>query len=366
MLAELSALEGIQRILSDGRRTGTNKFGLLLAIIDLAPLVDTQTRSLSAHRVAEKVLEIHWDQAKPFHGQVLRQVSSGNRKNSTVVQQVLSLQEVSGSSRWLTYAHAEAIVDPLAWTAVVRKVQKDTWRNPVAKLQSLGTEAQDPFLYTYDSSGIELTPTALEVLVGYGPVLRGLIEAQFVQAVRRMNRQLFGSELDLSSHLFGVERDMPGPTIRNQLLQLQSGKCIYTGDQLRELPSDAFRRPRAIRLALDHAVPWARHRVSALENFVVTSQKVNAVKRDSLLGQSPLARWLEYLELNSSGFRQVSVAHDWPSDIHRVLLAMRAVTARSPLGTNVWDGESTIPLTQDLRTRCMALLDGVLVEPAVL
>ena len=365
MPAQLSALEGIQSILNDGRRTGTNKFGLLLALIDLAPLVDTQTRSLSAHRVAGKVLEIHWDQAKPFHGQVLRQVSSGNRKNSTVVQQVLSLQEVSGSSRWLTYARAEAVLDPLVWSAAVRMVQKDTWRNPVAKLQSLGTEAQDPFLYTHDSSGIEFTPTGLEVLVGYGPALRGIIEAQFVQAVRRMNRQLFGSELDLSSHLFGSERDMPGPAIRNQLLQLQSGECIYTGDQLRELPSDAFRPGRARRLALDHAVPWARLRVSALENFVVTSQKVNAEKRDSLLGQRPLARWLEYLELNSSGFQQVSVADDWPSDIQRVLLAMRAVTARSPLGTNVWDGESTIPLTQDLRTRCTALLDRALEKQAV-
>lgn len=70
-------------MLDERSATGANNIRLLLAPIDLALSVGTD-RLRSVDRVAEKLVEIHWDHVRPFRSNTapLRQVASGNRGNT--------------------------------------------------------------------------------------------------------------------------------------------------------------------------------------------------------------------------------------------------------------------------------------------
>ena len=79
MDAQLDPIEGILAVLDEGSVTGTNKFGVLLALIDLAPSIEDPNGELSVWRIAEKLIEIHWDHALGLEGlghPPLRQVSA--------------------------------------------------------------------------------------------------------------------------------------------------------------------------------------------------------------------------------------------------------------------------------------------------
>lgn len=74
---QLDPVEGVLAVLDQGSATGTNKFGLLLALLDLAPSVGND-EILLVSRIAEKLIELHWDHARPYRKVRLRQVTSGN------------------------------------------------------------------------------------------------------------------------------------------------------------------------------------------------------------------------------------------------------------------------------------------------
>ena len=79
MEVEYDPIEGILAVLDKGKATGTNKFALLLALIDLAPSIGADG-TLDVNDIAAKLIELHWDHAKAFDTRgVLRQVRSGNR-----------------------------------------------------------------------------------------------------------------------------------------------------------------------------------------------------------------------------------------------------------------------------------------------
>ena len=344
MPSGLTALEGIQCIVNEGNWTGTNKFGLLLALLDLAPLVDPEVRTITAREVAEKVLEVHWDQAKQFNGEVLRQVASPNRDNTTVVKSILELQSYA-TGAWLSFGQAKVLLPGSTWDEAVTRVQKDTWKNPVANLQNLPQISNCQFLYSYDKQSITLTTGGLHALISYGPALRVLIEARFVDVVQRMNKSVFGPGLDLAAHLFGAERDMPGSTTRRRLIALQSGQCLYTGARISTKSH-----------SLDHVVPWSRMRISTMENFVVTTKQVNTAKRDALLGPRPLAKWIGHLESNQEQISSLAKESNWPSDPQHVISAMLSLVRSAHPGTSVWDGETLLALTPELQKECTSVL----------
>ncbi|EFG77966.1 hypothetical protein HMPREF0591_2095, partial [Mycobacterium parascrofulaceum ATCC BAA-614] len=69
---------------------------MLLALIDLAPSVASDA-ILSVSRIAEKLIELHWDHARPYSDAPLRQVRSPNRENTTLLLETMKLHNVVGS-----------------------------------------------------------------------------------------------------------------------------------------------------------------------------------------------------------------------------------------------------------------------------
>lgn len=341
----LSPVEGILAVLGEGAATGTNKFGLLLALLDLAPQVDPDTRTLSYETLAWKSLELHWDHARPFDtDQPLRQVRSGNRDQLVVVAEAQRLAALSGEPG-VSYERARILVPEQEWHTSVTKVRASLAAWPVKHLQNLPGGAP-PFLYVQGRGHLTFLPGVLEDLITFAPVLRELVESRFVRFVMQANGASY-AELALREHLFGAQRHTPGPQIRAALLDLQDGRCLYTG------------RPLSVATgtALDHAMPWARTRLSVLANFVVADPQINAAKSDALLAPEPLERWLQHLSQHAEALAHLGATSSWPTDTPRVRIVARALYRAARPGTACWSLDGVRALSARDRERALHLLD---------
>ena len=256
-------------VLDRASMTGTNKLGLLLTLLDLAPTLDGETPSIAPDEVAERYLEIHWEHARPYQGKTLRQSSARKRRDdgttaddTTVMQEIQQLRDLlkenkRGDLRDKPLGVVERKVEDTGWHsewqkalgAALKRIRASLLKNPVRLLQKLPGNPE-PFLYDLnsDKSGLTLLPGVAQNLTKFGGVLRPLVEFRFAQAVMRINREELKLPVDdVYSHLFGRERVMPPTKMRDRLVCIQDGRCIYTGDQL-----------TGIDRSLDHVVPWSR------------------------------------------------------------------------------------------------------------
>ncbi|MCY3850696.1 MAG: hypothetical protein OXF75_07855 [Acidimicrobiaceae bacterium] len=346
----LDPVQGVLEILDRAAMTGTNKLGLLLTLLDLLPALEEE-RTISRRQLAERYFEIHWEHGRPFGDVALKQSSVHKlRKDGTAATDTTVMQEVH-KLREMLKAESSGLHDkplvvvksrvgdgtPLgrAWKRKLRQSIKETekalWKNPVQLLQKLPGDP-DCFLYEYDADELKLLPGVAEALVRYAGILRPLIEFRFVQTVMRINRGVldFDTE-DVYSHLFGKARFMPPEAMRRELVNIQGGCCILTGERLQSSGS-----------SLDHVIPWSRARLSQIENFLVTTKSVNSKKSDTLLSPEMVDKWLDFVDLNASEIRQCAEEFGWPTDFDRVrAVAMQTYSALNP-AAGVWNGSSGI------------------------
>ncbi|MBL8604924.1 MAG: hypothetical protein JNK72_23555 [Myxococcales bacterium] len=340
----LDPIEGILAVLDRASSTGTNKFGLLLALIELAPTVGAD-RGLSFETLAATLIALHWEHVTPFRASAPRQVTSQNRE-LTVLRVVRALRATlpPEKAHW-PFVRARAQLSSQAWADAVAAVARDTARNPIALLQTLD-RVQHAFLYTVEGRVVRLNPGVAETLTRFGPVLRELVEARFVQHVVTANPawRREAIEPQLRAHLFGATREMPGAAMRKAMAEMQDGRCLYTGRPLRD---DA---------PVDHVLPWARVRVSTLGNFLMTDRQTNTRKRDLLLGEAPLTRWLAHLDARRSGLDALARAHDWPFERDAVVQRALALYRGLAPGAVLWSAEGSHTATAaDLRALCERL-----------
>ncbi len=200
-------------MLNRGSSTGTNKFGLLLALLDLAPFVDETNRSISFDALAEKLIELHWDHTRPFNcpsqsgALVLRQVTSGNR----VLKVVSVISELRGkldpALADASFLRARPKIDLHDWKHAVALIADYAELHPIPRLQKIDN-AVHSFLYTYSERSLTLNPGVPTLLARFGPVLREMVEGRFVRQVVVSNPNLkhHAVEEHLRAHLFGAER----------------------------------------------------------------------------------------------------------------------------------------------------------------
>jgi 5-methylcytosine-specific restriction endonuclease McrA len=329
---KVDPVEGVLAVLGDGAATGSNKFALLLALIDLAPSV-TDEDSLGVDDIARKLLELHWDHPRPFNGQVLRQVVSGNRANSTAVLEVQRLQQRWDCSVVPPFAMARNVLDQQDWEGAVKSVAAATAKNPLRLLQTVNGQ-QISFLYEVVGPSVRFLPGAISALVRYGPLLRELVEFRYVKFVARANTKTNQPSLEdrVAEHLFGAERFMPPVPLRHQLWELQEHVCIYTGQPIDDpllLTGNS---------SVDHVVPWSRARISDIENFVLTTRSVNSAKGNLLLAPGLVERWSIHLEKNGDALGALASRFGWPTDRRRVINDVTAFYRHGGNSAVVWDG----------------------------
>lgn len=328
----LEPLEGILAVLDRGSATGTNKFALLLALIELAPELGRE-RAVSSDLLARKVVEIHWDHTRPWDGEVLQQVTSPNRTLSALTAIGILKKSLSARIRHQPWELAEPRIPEQHLRKCLQKVRRDLWRNPIKKLQVLpGLHAE--FLYRLDGQSILLLEDAVEALLKFGPVLRPLIESRFVSHVIKANPRLRAGDLGLQihEHLFGEARHMPPIEVRQALWEIQEGRCFYTRERI---PRPSAREGTT---TLDHVIPWSRQRLSLLDNFAVSKSSANYAKSNLLLGRALLDRWVDHLVSHDLSRREIGSNFSWPANHQRFGLVATSLYRNAPDGTPLWNG----------------------------
>ena len=221
-------------------------------------------------------------------------------------------------------------------------------RNPIRLLQTVpGLSSNSQFLFeiSQDPKGIRFLPAAHRVLIRHGALLRELVEfryAAFISDIPRNN--LSNGVSSVRGYLFGNrDRQMPSNRLQRRLLELQSGRCIYTGE------------PVGIS-QVDHTVPWSRVRLSVIENFTVTNASTNLQKLDHILGPTALQKWLEYHETTHKSLEAAALEFRWPTDMHLTRNVLMRQYESAATRCLQWDpiGVSTAS-ADDIKT-CMAML----------
>jgi len=303
-----SIAEQVLRLLDDGRRTGTHKLVLLLAIMDAveseAEQRDAPPDVIPVRAVARPIMRILWQQVAPFvppaRGQPvdLRQMRPNGRGNPPFT-------ELTRRARREAEQRGVADLDELARRdeRLVRTLESGliaaAVKNPIPRLQRVGGDRID-FLYrwpwpedrlpcavaraqgrTDDEPYLEFLPGASDDLLRLAPVLRPVVQSRLVTDVATYNNLHTDIEA-VRDHLFGIERWRIPSRLREALRDLQEDRCGYCDGSLK-------------RAQIDHFVPWAWRPNNAVENLVLADGRCNNSKRDRFAAREHVERWVAQL-----------------------------------------------------------------------
>ena len=326
-------------ILETGLRTATYKLATLMALlehcIENLPDRPSETLKVPLPELAHRVLDVYWQQLRPFDGHELRQ---STQPRARILVAVNTLRAASGSAGSVDNAQLRA---PAEYENAISEVVLCLAQQPLHRLQRLpGSSASDPFLYD-DSflhdhlsrstlrerdDAIELKPGVAYGLARLAGLLKPALEIMWVEDVRRMNKFLDAEVPDVAGHLFGRERTALA-AVREPLKEAFGPHCFYCGTHL------SANNP------IDHVLPWSLVGIDGLSNLVLACARCNGDKGGALpavrLVDQVLQRDRQYLE-------QIASDLQWPTQHERVAAAARGIYRGQPAGVPTWSGFKSV------------------------
>jgi hypothetical protein len=266
-------LERLQDLLRESRYTTTYKFALLHALCDLALEMSPESSQLPLQRVAERIIELYWQQILPFsppqadRSISLRMSTTPQAVAITLVRQLharhqgrLSAARSSGRMR----EYSQSMLDVLK-------------RDVLRRLQPTGST---PLLYRVPITGdnLDLLPGVPDTLRRFNGLLTDMIQSRWAAWVERVNPAIAGNDA-LRQHLFIPDRD----TLRSvvpAMLDIQQGRCFYS-----------HARITARGAHVDHFLPWSVTHNNSVGNLVLATAQANLAKRDRLPSKAKFRSW---------------------------------------------------------------------------
>ena len=247
-------LNHILQLIRLAETTSTYKFALLLSITRLAieqGEASGNTLTLKIEDIAEKFIELYWNQARPFHFKDTDE---------------FILKQNNGSAQ----------------AAVISNIIKD---NPLERLQIIN-RVNVEFLYRLEdctNDDLTLLPDVMFCLRSFNIIIEELCQKAWVDTVRlhKDNRFLLDSLPDLDTFLFETSRKQLIAT-QPILIELQENRCFYCGKKI----SDG-------KISVDHFIPWSLYQVDTGHNFVLTDSTCNTQKSNLLASERFRQLWLE-------------------------------------------------------------------------
>jgi hypothetical protein len=324
-------------ILETGLRTATYKLATLMALIDHC-IENMPERPGDVLRVpipdlAHRVLEIYWQQVRPFDGHELRQ-STQPRARILLANELRKEAAVGRTGMSVELAKLRA---PAAYQSAIDEITLCLAQQPLHRLQKLpGSPTSDAFLYddsflhnhmsrsTLRAHGdaIELRPGVAHGLARLAGLLKPALEIMWVDDVRRMNKFLEAEVPDVAGHLFGRERTNLG-AVREPFKDAYGPHCFYCGTHL------------PVNNPVDHVLPWSLVGIDGLANLVLTCARCNGDKRGALRAVSIVDR---VLDRDRAVLEQIASQIQWPTQHDRVVAAALGIYRVQPAGVPTWSG----------------------------
>jgi hypothetical protein len=323
-------------VLETGRRTATYKLATLMALIEHCienlPEQPDDTLRVPLPALAHRVLEIYWQQVRPFEGNELHQ-STGSRAR------ILSAAKELGvaSGRATGSVDIARLRAPAAYDRYIDEVVLCLAQQPLHRLQKIpGSSTSDQFLYDdsflhdhvsrsalrANGDAIELKPGVAQGLARLAGLLRPALEIMWVDDVRRMNKFLGVEVPDVAGHLFGRERTALA-TVRQPFKDAFGPRCFYCGAHL---PANN---------PIDHVLPWSLVGIDGLSNLVLACARCNGDKSGALPTMGIVGR---VLARERDVLEEIASALQWPTQHERVVAAARGIYRGQPAGVPTWSG----------------------------
>lgn len=292
-------LRQFQELLAEGGFVATYKFALLQALADLSveePAAPDGSLRLHVEKLADKLIEYYWNQARPFRSEVLRQNTSGQAEIITLVS---AYQQINAGRR----SHPNT--PGPEWQKLRARVATVIIRMPLWRLQTIGNQTNE-FLYRrsdYENRSILLLPGVPDAFRAFHPLLTSMIRGGWIEQLHKIKRNsdLLGPVAELETFLFGTDRRSL-ESYRELLKNHQAGECFYCGKKVAGAGD------------LDHFVPWSRYPVDLGHNFVYAHKSCNNAKRDHLAATIHIERWraqnLDGGESLGKQFSDAGLPHD--------------------------------------------------------
>lgn len=348
--------ERMLQVLEYGSFSATYKYALVTALLDLCfelttPQGDPPT-TITTRQVAEKVTALYWDHAVPFErGAVLRQGGNRAGQQAEILRAIQRLRDRLAGS-------AEERIDRArthhgtAFATLVDEVEWKLIEMPIPRLQRVG-RSEDRFLYEYGwSEGITralvtayqrgdrsafdnrllLKPGVADGLVRLTGVLRPIVQREWALMIAGMNGL---PDARLEEFLFGAGR-LSLTTVRAPLRDLQSGRCFYCEEPLKDAAE------------VDHFIPWSRYPENGLDNLVVAHPACNHSKLDFFASADHVEHWVERGARSGSDLEAIARDLDWERAPDRSRSVALAMYSRLPPDSRLWQGRDLF-VAADLR-----------------
>jgi hypothetical protein len=325
-------------ILETGLRTATYKLATLMALIDHC-IENMPERPGDVLRVpipdlAHRVLEIYWQQVRPFDGHELRQ---STQPRARILVATNTLRKEAAVGRTGVSVDLARLRARTAYHRAIDEITLCLAQQPLHRLQKLpGSSTSDPFLYddsflhdhvsqsTLRAHGdaIELKPGIAHGLARLAGLLKPALEIMWVDDVRRMNKFLDAEVPDVAGHLFGRERTALA-TVREPFKEAFGPHCFYCATHL------------PVNNPVDHVLPWSLVGIDGLANLVLACARCNCDKSGALPAIAIVDR---VLARDRGVLEQIASEIQWPTQHDRVVAAARGIYRGQPAGVPTWSG----------------------------
>ena len=327
-------------ILETGLRTATYKLATLMALVEHCienlPMRPDDALRVPIPELAHRVLEIYWQQVRPFDGHELRQSTQSRARILIATNQLRS-----ASGRATGSVDVARLRAPAAYQSAIDEITLCLAQQPLHRLQKLpGSSTSDPFLYDdsflhdhvsrstlrANCDALELKPGVAHGLARLAGLLKPALDIMWVEDVRRMNKFLDAEVPDVAGHLFGRERTALA-VVREPFKEAFGPHCFYCGTHL---PANN---------PIDHVLPWSLVGIDGLSNLVLACARCNGDKSGAVPALTIVDR---VLRRDRVVLEQIASEIQWPTQHERVVAAARGIYRGQPAAVPTWSGYQTM------------------------
>lgn len=289
---QLNFLTKIQRLFNESDFSSTYKYALLISLADLAIELgkdDCSTLELSNRQIAERFIELYWQQATPY--KTSKANSDGilyqNNGTQAAIVKLISKFRQTNSCKTPQAAKYKQNYKKLV-TAVVSTVAKQ----PINYLQNVGGGTL-PFLFERNANSITLKSGVAYCLKKFQPLIQQLARSRWTAFIKKnaKNTHILGGKDDLGSFLFETSRKTLGQVCEG-LKGLYGNKCFYCNKSTSGLE-------------VDHFIPFSLYPRDLMHNFVLACPTCNRSKSDTLAAKIHLDKWLKITAKNSDAIAKI-------------------------------------------------------------
>ena len=289
---QLDFLTKIQRLFNESDFSSTYKYALLISLADLAIELgkdDDSPLELSNRQIAERFIELYWQQATPYKTSEANQSGILFQNNGSQAAIVKAINDFRQQNNCNTSESAKRSKE---YKKLVTAVAATVAKQPINYLQNVGGGVL-PFLYESNANSITLKSGVAYCLRRFQPLIQQLARSRWTDFIKKntKNTPILGEKDDLNSFLFETPRKTLALVCKG-LKELYGNKCFYCNKSTLELE-------------VDHFIPFSLYPRDLMHNFVLACPSCNRSKSDTLAAKIHLDKWVELSSKNSDAITKI-------------------------------------------------------------